>query len=58
MRDGRGNEIFRVTSNDLPTSPEEEEVSIMLDELYDLARRHALKVEEKLELVSNLLDRT
>jgi hypothetical protein len=57
MRDQEGNRIFRLAANDLPTSPEEEEVSQMIDEIYDLARRQALKVEQKIELASNLLDR-
>jgi len=57
MTDQGGNEIFRVATNDLPTSPEEEEVSQMIEEIYDLARRQALKVEQKLVLASTLLDR-
>jgi len=57
MKDSGGNEILAIGSNDLPTSAEEEEVSVMLDELYELARRQALKVEEKIELASALLDR-
>ena len=57
MWDKADNEIFRVVSNDLPTSPEEEEVSQMIDEIYELARRQALKIEQKLVLASTLLDR-
>ncbi|HKN70439.1 MAG TPA: hypothetical protein VJX30_05395 [Terriglobales bacterium] len=57
MWDHSNNEIFRVMSNDLPTSPEEEEVSQMIDEIYELARRQALKIEQKLEWASTLLDR-
>lgn len=57
MRDQAENQIFQVESNDLPTSSQEEETSVLLDELYDLARRQALKVEQKLEVVSTLLDR-
>ncbi len=57
MSDESNNTIFRVTTNDLPTSPEEEETSQMIEELYDLARRQALKIEQKLELASTLLDR-
>jgi hypothetical protein len=57
MSDQQRNTIFFVTSNDLPTSPEEEEVSQMIEEIYDLARRQALKVEQKLVLASTLLDR-
>lgn len=57
MSDESHNTIFRVTSNDLPTSPEEEEISQMIEELYELARRQALKVDQKLELASSLLDR-
>lgn len=57
MKDSNGSEIFAITSNDLPTSRDEEEVSMLLDELYDVARRQALRVEQKLELASSLLDR-
>jgi hypothetical protein len=57
MWDHSNNEIFRVVSNDLPTSPEEEEISEMIDEIYELARRQALKIEQKLEWASTLLDR-
>lgn len=57
MSDQDRNTIFFVRSNDLPTSPEEEEVSQMIEEIYDRARRQALKIEQKLELASTLLDR-
>jgi hypothetical protein len=57
MLDGSRNEIFRATSNDLPTSPDEEETSALLNDLYELARRKALKIEHKLDLASALLDR-
>jgi hypothetical protein len=57
MRDQSEHEIFRAESNDLPTSSDEEEVSILLEELYDLARRQALKIEQKLEVAATLLDR-
>ena len=56
MEDIHGNELFRVESNDLPTSAEEEAISNLVNQLYDLARREALKVDEKLELASSLLD--
>ena len=57
MLDEKGHEILRVISNDLPTSAEEEETSTLLNELYEMARRQALKVDEKLESASTLLDR-
>jgi hypothetical protein len=57
MWDYSGNEIFRAVSNDLPTSPEEEEMSQMIGEIYELARRQALKIEQKLVWASTLLDR-
>lgn len=57
MKDQGGNQIFSVSANDLPTSPDEEELSALLDELYEFARRQALKVDEKIELASTLLDR-
>jgi hypothetical protein len=56
MSDQERNMIFIAQSNDLPTSPEEEEVSQMIEEIYDLARRQALKIEDKLEQVSAFLD--
>jgi hypothetical protein len=57
MSDQAENAIFAASSNDLPTSPEEEEASQMIEEIYELARRQALKVEQKLGLASTLLDR-
>ena len=56
MMDQSGNEVFRATTNELPTSPEEEEVSDLIEEIYGLARRQALKIELKLEQASSLLD--
>jgi len=56
MSDQGENVIFEATTNDLPTSPAEEEVSQMIEEIYDLARRQALRVERKLEQASALLD--
>jgi hypothetical protein len=57
MTDQGGSQIFRIEANDLPTSPEEEETSTMIEELYDLARRQVLKIDQKLVLASTLLDR-
>jgi hypothetical protein len=56
MSDQGENIIFEASTNDLPTSPPEEEASKMIEEIYDLARRQALKVEHKLEQASALLD--
>lgn len=56
MEDVKGNELFRIESNDLPTTAAEEALSSAINELYELARRQALKVGEKLELASSLLD--
>jgi len=56
MSDQAENVIFEASTNDLPTSSAEEEVSQMIEEIYDLARRQALRVEHKLEQVSSLLD--
>jgi hypothetical protein len=56
MSDQGENVIFEATANDLPTSPAEEEVSQMIEEIYDLARRQALRIELKLEKASALLD--
>ena len=57
MEDIKGNELFRIESNDLPTTAAEEAVSNAINELYELARRQALKVDQRLELASTLLDR-
>ncbi len=57
MTDQRGSQIFRVEANDLPTTPEEEEASTMIEQLYDLARRQVLRIDQKLVLASTLLDR-
>ncbi|HZW79596.1 MAG TPA: hypothetical protein VFF50_03905 [Candidatus Deferrimicrobiaceae bacterium] len=57
MLDQGENVIFEAEANDLPTSSEEEEVSQMLKEIYERARRQALKIERKIELASTLLDR-
>jgi hypothetical protein len=57
MDDANGNELFRVASNDLPTSPEEEAISNMVNELYQVARRQALKSDVELDRVLTLLDR-
>lgn len=56
MSDQAENIIFEVGTNDLPTSPAEEEISQMIQEIYELARRQALRVELKLEQASALLD--
>jgi hypothetical protein len=56
MSDQGENIIFEASTNDLPTSRAEEEVSQMIEEIYDLARRQALKIERKLEQASALLD--
>ncbi len=56
MSDQGENIIFEASTNDLPTSPAEEEVSQMIEEIYDLARRQALRVEHKLEQASAILD--
>lgn len=57
MDDAKGNQLFRVESNDLPTSPEEEEISNLIDELYELARHQALRVDERLGNALTMLDR-
>ena len=56
MSDQRENIIFEASTNDLPTSRAEEEISQMIQEIYDIARRQALRVERKLEQASALLD--
>jgi hypothetical protein len=56
MFDEYDNEIFAAEANDLPVSAEEEDVSALIQEIYELARRQALKIEQKLDLASTLLD--
>jgi hypothetical protein len=56
MYDQHGNMIFAAEANDLPVSAEEENVSAMIQEIYELARRQALKIEQKLGLAATLLD--
>jgi len=56
MSDSARNTVFYARASDLPISPEEEEVSLMIDEIYNLARRQALRIELKLEQASALLD--
>lgn len=57
MSDQEGNVIFGAEANDLPVSAEEEDASVMIQEIYELARRQALRIEQKLGLASTLLDR-
>ncbi len=56
MEDAEGNEIFEIVSSDLPTSETEEEILNMIEEIYRLARRQALKVDKKLDEALTLLD--
>ena len=56
MTDKGRNEIFHIYSNDLPTSPDEEDMSTMIEELYDLARWQALNIGQKLGVAATLLD--
>jgi|SRR5215468_5415215 len=58
MLDNSGNSILSGESTPLPTSPEEETFSETLEKLYELARRQALRVDEKVRVASELLDRT
>jgi hypothetical protein len=57
MTDPQGRSIISANSTALPTSPEEETMSDALESLYELARRQVLKVDERIKLVSDLLDR-
>ena len=59
MQDSAHNEIFSLSAQDevLFPSPEKERLYNELSELYELARRKALKVDEKLAGVSALLDK-
>jgi hypothetical protein len=59
MLDSDQNEIFSINVQDevLFMKPENETLYNELTELYELARRKALKVDEKLAGVSALLDR-
>jgi len=55
--DELGHELFNVVSTVFPTSAAEEKLSESLEKLYDAARRQALKIPEKIKVVSDLLDR-
>ncbi len=58
MKDDNAKVIFSVALTDDPnTLWKHQEQFKQVDELYELARRKALKVDEKLEYVSELLDR-
>jgi len=57
MRDDHDSEIFEVTlTDDPPTIARYRQAVTNMKELYELARRKALNVEEKLGAVSSLLD--
>lgn len=57
MLDNTGNSILNGESTSLPTSSEEETFSETMKKLYELARRQALRVDEKVRIASELLDR-
>jgi hypothetical protein len=58
MLDDRGSEIFEVRLTDDPaTLAKHRQLVSTLQELHELARRKALNVEQKVDEVSNLLDR-
>lgn len=57
MLDSSGNSLLTGSSTSLPTSPEEESFSEILERLYELARRQVFKVDEKVKVASELLDR-
>lgn len=57
MFDPQGHSLINANSTTLPTSPPEEHMSDQLEFLYELVRRQALKVDEKIKVVSDLLDR-
>ena len=59
MKDSRYNEIFSVTIEEeiYFSDAEKQETFQMLSDLYELARRRALNVPEKLVGVAELLDR-
>lgn len=57
MLDRTGSSILSGNSTPLPTSPEEEAFSETLEKLYELARRQVFKVDEKVKVASELLDR-
>jgi hypothetical protein len=57
MLDDRGSEIFDVRLTDDPqTLAKHRQLVTVLKELFELARRNALNVEQKVEEASHLLD--
>jgi hypothetical protein len=57
MFDSSGHQIFVINSLGLPTNPEEEKLSDTLVDLYRHVRRKALKIDEKLRMAEDLLDK-
>lgn len=57
MVDSGGHEILAVESTPLPTSADEEQVSDLMESLYESVRRQVFRVDEKLRIASELLDR-
>jgi len=59
MLDSDGNEIFSITGEQAVVydDPKKEELFTMLRDLYELARRKALKVDEKIATAAGLLDK-
>ena len=57
MLDSQDHEILAVTSTPLPTAPPEERLSELMESLYDSVRRQVFRVDEKLRMASELLDR-
>jgi hypothetical protein len=59
MKDQKGNELFSITGEEavLYDDPKEEELFKMLRDIYELARKKALNVNEKIATAVGLLDR-
>jgi hypothetical protein len=58
MFDPQRNNIFTARSTQLPTSPDEERLSDLLEALYKVVRRQALNIDEKLRTITDILDKT
>ncbi len=59
MKDPEGNEIFSITGEEAVVydHPKKEELFNTLREIYDLARKKALNIDEKLATAAGLLDK-
>jgi hypothetical protein len=59
MLDSEGNELFSITGEEavLYGDPKKEELFNMLRDIFELARKKAFKVDEKIATAAGLLDK-